>query len=69
MKLSDFTDTYFAFLLNGRAEDFRAASEAFGAAMREGIPMDQLQSSMDESHTSAELLCLMVENPPMSMGS
>ncbi len=69
MKLSDFTDTYFAFLLSGRVEDFRAASEAFDAALRAGIPLDQLQSGMDESHTSAEVLCLMVDSAPVGVGS
>jgi hypothetical protein len=63
--LSNFTDTYFAFLLSGRAEDFRAASEAFDRALREGVPMEQLQSGMDESHTSAEMLCLMVDIAPV----
>lgn len=64
MKLSDFTDAYFAFLLSGRAEDFHAASEAFDAAVREGASIENLQSSMNESHTSAEMLCLMVDSVP-----
>lgn len=66
MTLSNFTDTYFAFLLSGRVEDFRAASEAFDRALSEGVPMEQLQSGMDESHMSAEVLCLMVDNAPVS---
>lgn len=64
MKLSDFTDAYFAFLLSGRAEDFHAASEAFDAALKEGAPIELLQSSMNDSHTSAEMLCLMVDSVP-----
>jgi hypothetical protein len=64
MKLSDFTDAYFAFLLSGRAEDFHAASEAFDAAVREGASLETLQSSMNESHTSAEMLCLMADSVP-----
>lgn len=62
MTLTEFENIYFAFLLSGRAEDFRAASEAFDAALKEGVPIETLQSSMDESHTSAELLCLATEN-------
>lgn len=69
MKLSDFTDTYFAFLISGRAEDFRAASEAFDAALSAGMSLDELQSSMDESHTSAEMMCLMVDSVIVGMSS
>jgi hypothetical protein len=64
MSLSDFTDAYFAFLLSGRAEDFHAASEAFDAAVKEGASIEILQSSMNNSHTSAEMLCLMVDGIP-----
>lgn len=62
MTLYDFRDVYFAFLLSGRAEDFRAASEAFDEALKEGVPLESLQSSMDESHNSAEMLCMMVDS-------
>lgn len=61
MTVSDFTDVYFAFLLSGRAEDFRAASEAFDEALKKGVSIESLQSGMDESHTSAEMLCLMAD--------
>jgi hypothetical protein len=58
---ADFADVYFAFLLSGRAEDFRAASEAFDAALRRGTSMELLQSRMDQSHASAEMLCLIAD--------
>ena len=62
MTRAPFTDAYFAFLLSGRAEDFHAASEAFDAAVKEGVPIEILQSGMNDSHTSAEMLCLMVDS-------
>lgn len=58
MSGTDFADVYFAFLLSGRAEDFLAASEAFDSALRQGASMERLQHSMDQSHASAEMLCL-----------
>lgn len=65
MTCKDFTDRYFAFLLSGRAEDFKQVLEAFNAALAAGISLDQLQSSMDESQMSAEMLCLLLDNVPV----
>lgn len=62
MSLSDFKDAYFAFLLSGRAEDFQSASEAFDAAVKQGVSIETIQSGMDDSHTSAEMLCLVMDS-------
>ena len=65
MTLSQFIDQYFSFLLSGRAEDFQQASDTFRTALAAGIPLSQLQTGMDESHTSAEMLCLLLDNAPV----
>lgn len=57
-----FPDRYFSFLLSGRVEDFQLATEAFQAAITSGVGLDTLQGHMDESHTSAEMLCLLLDN-------
>lgn len=66
MTLARFTDLYFAFLLSGRAEDFKQASESFHTALSEGVPLDALQESMNESHMTAEIMCLVVDNAPLT---
>lgn len=60
-----FPDTYFSFLLSGRADDFRMASEAFQEAVGEGVSLETLQGYMDVSHMSAEMLCLVLDNGPV----
>lgn len=57
-----FSETYFSFLLSGRVEDFRLASEAFHEAVDAGVSLDTLQGYMDESHSSAEMLCVLFDN-------
>jgi len=65
MILSRFSEEYFSFLLSGRAEDFAQASGTFREAMTIGVTIGQLQDQMNESHTSAELLCLLLDNVPV----
>lgn len=65
MNLPRFPGTYFSFLLSGSAEDFRTASEAFQEAVGEGVSLVDIQSYMDDSHTSAEMLCLLFDNAPV----
>ena len=62
MKLSEFSSAYFAFLLRGKAEDFELAWETYAAAKTSGATVSELQTQMDDSHTSAELLCLLIED-------
>jgi hypothetical protein len=57
-----FSDPYFAFLLSGSVDDFQRATEAFQEILREGATLEDIQECMDESHTSAELLCFLVDN-------
>lgn len=57
-----FSESYFSFLLSGRAEDFRVASAAFQEAVESGVSLSDLQNYMDESHQSAELLCVLMDN-------
>jgi hypothetical protein len=66
MTLSQFAESYFAFLLSGRVEDFKQASDLLHAALSEGVPMTVLQESMDESHMTAEVMCLVVDNAPLT---
>jgi len=66
MTLNSFADLYFAFLLSGKAEDFQRVSTAFTEAVEAGVPIDLLQLSMDESHTTAETLCLMIDKAPVT---
>jgi hypothetical protein len=61
MTSAAFSGTYFSFLLSGKVEDFKLASEAFNDALQQGVPLGELQITMDESHASAEMLCLLVE--------
>ena len=61
-----FNTLYFAFLLSGNAEDFQQVSDAFVKALDAGIPMEDLQASMDEAHTTAEMLCMMADNVPVT---
>jgi hypothetical protein len=65
MIISRFSDEYFSFLLSGRVEDFAQASGTFNEALTAGVPMETLQERMNESHTSAELLCLLLDNDPV----
>jgi hypothetical protein len=62
MTLEHFGDEYFSFLLSGRAEDFATASDTFREALSIGCSLQDLQTRMDDSHTSAELLCLLIDN-------
>jgi len=66
MTLSHFSNSYFAFLLSGRVEDFKQVSDTFNVALSEGIPMSVLQESMDESHMTAELMCLVADNASLT---
>ena len=60
-----FSDSYFAFLMNGKITDFKVAADAMTEAAAAGITLESLQTCMDEAHTQAELLCLLVDSPSL----
>jgi hypothetical protein len=65
MILDLFTERYFSFLLSGRVEDFQMVSDTFQAAVQAGVTLEQLQTGMNESHASAEALCLILDSEPV----
>ena len=65
MSPAEFANLYFAFLLSGNAGDFQLVCKAFTEALQNGATMEELQTLMDESHTTAEMLCLMSDNHPV----
>lgn len=65
MNLTLFNSMYFAFLISGNAGDFQYVCKAFTEAVENGVTLEDLQASMDEAHTTAEMLCLMADNPPV----
>lgn len=60
-----FKDHYFSFLMGGTVDEFRAAAEALDSARVQGVSMEDLQKSMDEARTEAELLCVLFANPSL----
>lgn len=57
-----FKSHYFAFLMKGTLEDFRAASAALDAALSHGSTTAEAQKAMDEARTDAELLCILFDS-------
>jgi hypothetical protein len=62
---NDFANRYFAFLLSGKAEDLSHVSEAYDTLLKEGVPTSEIQDAMDQAHQDAEMLCLMMDKPPV----
>lgn len=60
--MAPFSDAYFSFLLSGRVEDLQLATKAMLEALQQGVGLQTIQETMNEVHSAAELLCLLMGN-------